>query len=651
MEAPYGTWKSPIDGAAVAADRGWTYSLVTAAGGDVYWSEARPLEDGRDAIVVKRGDAAPVDAIPATFSARTRVHEYGGGAYTVHDGAVIFCNDADQRVYRGAEPITPEPATPFGLRYADLRVAGDRVICVRERDGEPEHVNDLVGFPLDGSAEPVVLAAGHDFYAAPRVSPDGSQLAFLTWDHPRMPWEGSELWVMEFGGEPRRVAGGPAEAIVQPEWSPDGVLHFASDRTGWWNLYRGDSEPVTAVEAEIGGALWVFGESWYAFLPDGRIVCTVSSEGSDRLAIVEDLALIYVPLELTRIVDLTTDGERALFVGASPTRSPGIVAADLETGAIERLSDDGDEIVDAAYVSVPRPLEYPTAGERTAHALFYPPHNPDFEGPADERPPLLVRVHGGPTAHVTATLSPEIQFFTSRGFAVCDVNYGGSTGYGREYRDRLRGQWGIVDTEDAVNAALALARAGEADRERMAITGGSAGGWTVLCALVFRPEVFAAGADYFGVSDLMGFVDDTHKFESRYNDWLVGPWPEAKELWRERSPINHVDELRAPVIVLQGLEDKVVPPAQSELDRCRARAQGHPARLPGLRGRAARLPQGREPAARGRGRALVLRTGPGLRARRRDRAGGDPPRIAAGVGVSTARPGRSSWISPLAHAQ
>jgi dipeptidyl aminopeptidase/acylaminoacyl peptidase len=570
-QAPYGTWRSPVDGDAVAGDRGWMYSLVTASGADIYWSEARPLEGGRDTIVVRRAGAAPVDVIPADCSARTRVHEYGGGAYTLHGETVYFCHDADQRIHRiepggSPVPITPAPATKFGLRYADLRVTPDGrwVVCVRERDGDREHVNDLVAVPADGSGEPRLLASGHDFYSSPRVSPDGTRLAWLTWDHPRMPWEGSELWIAELApgatlsGE-RLVAGGAAEAIVQPEWSPEGVLHYSSDRSGWWNLYRGEEgEALTALEAEIGGPLWVFGESWYAFLDGGAIVCTFFRDGRDHLAVVERPgALREVPLELTLIRDLTTDGRRALFIGASPTRSPRIVAADLSTGAVEPLSEDDEEAVDAAYVSVPRPLQDP-------HALFYPPHNPDFTAPPGERPPLIVRVHGGPTAHVTARLSPEVQFFTSRGFAVVDVNYGGSTGYGREYRNRLRGQWGVVDTEDAVKAALALAEAGEVDRERMAISGGSAGGWTVLCALAFHDGVFAAGADYFGVSDLSGFVDDTHKFESRYNDWLVGPWPEAAEEWRERSPINHADKIRAPVIVLQGLEDRVVPPSQSE---------------------------------------------------------------------------------------
>jgi dipeptidyl aminopeptidase/acylaminoacyl peptidase len=576
MEAPYGTWSSPIDGRAVAEDSGWTYSLVKAVGSDVYWSESRPAEDGRDALVVRRDGAAPVDVIGPDFSARTRVHEYGGGAYTVDGDTVYFCNDADQRVYRldpGAaepRPITPEAHVPFGLRYADLEIVGSWLICVREKVTEPEHVNELVAISTDGNVEPRVIASGHDFYAAPRISPDGVQLAWLTWDHPRMPWESSELWTAQFRdgtlAAERLVAGGAAEAIVQPEWSPDGVLHFSSDRTGWWNLYRGDYEPVTAVEAEIGGPLWVFDESWYAFLADGRIVCTVFSDGTDRLAVVETPGrLRYLDLEFTRIIDLTTDGTRAIFAGASPTREACVVAADLETGDVELLAGETDAGIDARYISVPRPLEYPTTDDKTAHALFYPPHNPDYTAPAGELPPLMVRIHGGPTAHVTARLSRELQFFTSRGFAVVDVNYGGSTGYGREYRDRLRGQWGVVDVDDAVNAALALADAGEVDRARLTITGGSAGGWTVLCALAFHPDVFAAGADYYGVSDLTGFVDDTHKFESRYNDWLVGPWPEAAELWRERSPVNFADRIRAPVIILQGLEDAIVPSSQSDI--------------------------------------------------------------------------------------
>ena len=574
-QAPYGSWRSPIDGETVARDRGWGYSMVIPNAGAVYWSEARPLEGGRDVLVVRSPGRAPVDVIGAGFSARTRVHEYGGGAFTVHAGTVFFCNDADQRIHRvdpGGEPrpITPEGSSPFALRYADLRVTpdGESIVCVREREAQPEHVNELVVLPADGSAEPRVIEAGHDFYAAPRVSPAGTQLAWLAWDHPRMPWEGCELWVAPLaGGEARRVAGGPGEAIVQPVWSPDGVLHFGSDRDDWWNLYRLGAdgvEQVTTIAGEIGGPMWVFGQSWYAFLPDGRIVCTFTRDGRDELAVVERSGeLRTLDCELTSIADVTTDGERCVLVGATPTSSPRVLAVDLDGVVLEALSEDEAEDVDEAYVSVPRSFDYSTTGGATAHALFYPPHNPDFAAPAGEKPPLLVHIHGGPTAHVTPRLGAGVQFWTTRGFAVVDVNYGGSSGYGREYRERLHGTWGVVDTDDAVNAARALAAAGEVDGARMAITGGSAGGWTVLCALAFH-DVFAAGADHFGVADLSGFMDDTHKFESRYNDWLVGSLPEAEGLWHERSPVNHADAIRAPVIVLQGLEDRVVPPSQSE---------------------------------------------------------------------------------------
>ncbi|MDA0168125.1 prolyl oligopeptidase family serine peptidase [Solirubrobacter taibaiensis] len=569
MEAPYGSWPSPIDGDVVASDPGWTHSLVHADGGSVYWSEARSLEGGRDVVVARRPDGTREDVIPADCSARTRVHEYGGGAYTVHAGTVYFCSDADQRVYamRDGTPvaITPEPETEHGLRYADLQIVGAHLICVRERAAEPEHVNELVAIPLDGG-DPILLEAGHDFYAAPRVSPDGTQIAWLAWDHPRMPWEGSELHVAEFSKEglslfkKRLVAGGAAEAIVQPEWSPDGVLHYSSDRTGWWNLYREDGTAVTALEAEVGGPMWVFGESYYTFLADGRIVLAYFSAGADHLAVIEDGALRDVPLEFTRIVDLTTDGRRALFVGASPTRALRVVALDVDSGAVEQLSVADDELIAEAYVSVARAVEYPTTGGKTAHALFYPPHHPEYQGPEGELPPLVVRIHGGPTAHVSSTLRPEIQFFTSRGFGVVDVNYGGSTGYGREYRDRLHGQWGIVDTDDAVNAARYLAQNGDVDGARMTITGGSAGGWTVLSALTRYPDVFAAGADYYGVAELTAFAEDTHKFESRYLDWLID-----RSDWVERSPLAHADNIRAPVIVLQGDEDRVVPPSQSEV--------------------------------------------------------------------------------------
>jgi dipeptidyl aminopeptidase/acylaminoacyl peptidase len=567
---PFGAWTSPIDAAAVAREPGWGYDMVTPAGGTIYWLEARPLEGGREALVARTHGTAPIDVLSPEFSVRTRVHEYGGGAFTVHGDSVFFCNDADQRVYRldpggSPRPVTPEGETPFALRYADLRVTPDGawVVCVREREASPEHVNDLVAFPADGSAAPHVVASGHDFFAAPRVSPDGRRLAWLAWDHPRMPWEGSELWVGTLeGGSVRdaaRVAGGPDEALVQPAWSPDGVLHVSSDRSGWWNLCRvgaGGLEPLTAVEAEIGGAMWEFGMSWYDFLADGRIVCSVVRDGFDRLAVVAaDGELREVGCELSTIAHVWADGDHAVLAGATPHGRPQVLLVDVDSGALSPLDEAEGSGLDPAYVSVPRPLDFPTTGGDVAHALFYPPANPEFRGPDDERPPLIVRIHGGPTAHVTPRLSLSIQYWTTRGFAVVDVNYGGSTGYGRAYRERLHKRWGVVDADDAVNAARALASAGEVDGARMAITGGSAGGWTVLCALAFH-DVFAAGSDLYGVADIRGFMDDTHKFESRYLDWLVGP--------DTRNPVDYADDIRVPVIVLQGLEDRVVPPSQSE---------------------------------------------------------------------------------------
>ena len=450
MEAPYGSWPSPIDGDVVARDPGWTHSLVHADGGRVYWSEARSLEGGRDVVVARRPDGTREDAIPAGCSARTRVHEYGGGAYTVHDGTVYFCSDADQRVYamRDGAPvaITPEPQIEHGLRYADLQVVGDHLLCVRERVAEPEHVNELVAIPLDGG-DPLVLEAGHDFYAAPRVSPDGTRMAWLAWDHPRMPWEGSELHVAEFSKEglslfrKRLVAGGEAEAIVQPQWSPDGVLHYCSDRTGWWNLYREDGTAVTALEAEVGGPMWVFGESYFTFLADGRIVLVYFSAGADDLAVIEDGALRDVPLDFTRIVDVTTDGRRALFVGASPPAGSGSWRSTWTpvrwSSSARRRGTGGRGVrLGAALGGVPD-----HGRQDRARVLLSAHTTPSTKGPrtsarrsssASRRPHGACELDpapGDPVLH-----QPRIR--------VVDVNFGGSTGYGREYRDRLHGRGG-----------------------------------------------------------------------------------------------------------------------------------------------------------------------------------------------------------------
>ncbi len=580
---PCGAWASPITAATVIS-AAVGLSEVRVDGEHVWWSEGRPQEGGRVQLV-RDGQ----DTLPEGFAARTRVHEYGGGAWTVRDGAVFFANWADQRLYRldgpGAAPValTTEPAVPMGDRYADIDVAPDGtwLVCVRERhpaDGS-EAVNELVRIPTDGADAPEVLLTGPDFVAAPRLSADGGHLAWIQWDHPNMPWDETGCWVAAIGpeglAEPELVAGGlgSAESVVQPRWAPAGTLHVVSDRSGWWNLYRvGSDEPVVAVEGEIGTPPWVFGMSRYAFLDDGTVVAACRRNGRDEL--------LGYDVPFTSIDSVVSDGRRVLFVGASPTQEAAVVRFDPATGEHELLRRPRDLGLDPAWLSVPEAIEFPTEpgpdGEaRTAHALYYPPTNPEAEAPAGERPPLLVLSHGGPTAAARPMLSLATQFWTSRGFAVVDVDYGGSTGYGREYRDRLREAWGIVDVADCVAAARFLAERGDVDPDRLCIRGGSAGGYTTLQALT-TTAVFAAGASHYGVADLGALARDTHKFESRYLDGLVGPWPEAEAVYRERSPIEHTDRLSSPMIILQGSEDEVVPPNQAELMVAALDAKGLP---------------------------------------------------------------------------
>ena len=522
------------------------------------------------------------DAIPSGFNVRTRVHEYGGGAYIVDGETIFFSNFQDQRLYRrdaGRPPvaITPEPSTPAAWRYADgvMTPGGRSIVCVRESHGRDEVVNELVALPPDGSAPPRVLVSGSDFYAYPRISPDGRTLAWISWDHPRMPWDGTELWVASLSpegalGEPRLVAGGPEESIFQPEWSADGVLHFVSDRTGWWNLYRRageEDEALAPMDAEFGTPLWMFGSSTYGFLEDGRVACAFQRDGIPRLGLLRPGTGAVVELDTDLVLAgppmLRSRGTELVFVGGNPTEAPAVVSLDVESGAVEFLARSMRRQIDRGYISVPRAIDFPTDDGATAHALFHPPANGDVEVPTDELPPLIVMSHGGPTGNADSSLDPRIQFWTSRGLAVVDVNYGGSSGYGRAYRERLRGRWGEVDTVDCLNAARHLAEVGEVDGTRLAIRGGSAGGYTTLCALAFH-DLFAAGASYFGVADAELLAKDTHKFESRYLDGLIGPYPEQAELYRARSPIHAADRISCPVILFQGLEDEVVPPSQAE---------------------------------------------------------------------------------------
>ncbi len=529
-------------------------------------------------IVHRSPDGSTSDVNPPPFNARTRVHEYGGGDFVVHRGTVFFANFEDQRLYSVSPGGEPEPLTSdVAHRYADMTVdAGrGRLISVCEdhsAGGEP--VNEIVGISLTDGAE-TVLVSGNDFYSSPRLSPDGGSLAWLTWNHPNMPWDGTELWTAELDGEgapvgAERLEGGPDESVFQPEWSPDGTLHLVSDRTGWWNLYRageGAVEPLCPMEAEFGLPQWAFGMSTYAFLSPTRIACVAIERGVFRLAILDtetgELAEVQTPYSVMSALRSDPGSGELLFIAGSPTDSTRVARLDTQTGEHEVLRRAGDIEIDAGYLSVPETVEFQTEGGLTAHGFFYPPANKDYAAPDGERPPLLVLSHGGPTGMTLPSLDLEIQHRTSRGFAVLDVNYGGSTGYGREYRQRLDGMWGVVDVDDCENGAKYLAQRGLVDGGRLLIAGGSAGGYTTLCALTFR-ESFAAGASYYGVSDAAALAEETHKFESRYLDRLIGPYPERADLYRERSPIHHTEGLSCPVIFFQGLEDEVVPPNQAE---------------------------------------------------------------------------------------
>ncbi|MBE0519715.1 S9 family peptidase [Candidatus Bathyarchaeota archaeon] len=587
--ASYGSWKSPITSELVASGTVGLGQIILDHE-DIYWNELRPTEGGRIIIVRRTPDGQTTDMTQSPFNARTRVHEYGGGAFAIIDGTIYFSNFADQRIYRQepgamARPITPEAE----LRYADIVIdrRRSRMICVREDHtvAGREPANTLVSLKFEGGKGDNVLVSGNDFYSSPRLNPDGSRLAWLTWNHPNMPWDGTELWVGELRADgslshPERVAGGTDESVFQPEWSPDGVLYFVSDRTGWWNLYRwheGNIKPLCKMKAEFGKPQWVFGMSTYSFESAGCIVCAYIEQGTWRLATIDtatgELECIKTPY--TEIRTLRASSGLAVFIAGSPTEPPSIVRLDLATRQIEVLRRSSNVMVDAEYLSIPKAIEFPTENGLTAHAFFYAPRNRDYTGPSEEQPPLLVKSHGGPTAATSTTLSWAVQYWTSRGIAVLDVNYGGSSGYGRKYRQRLNGQWGVVDVDDCVNGACYMVKIGEVDGNRLAIRGGSAGGYTTLCALTFR-NIFRAGASYYGVSDLEALAKDTHKFESRYLDRMIGPYPERRDLYRERSPIHFVNQISCPMILFQGLEDKVVPPSQAELMVKALRKKGLP---------------------------------------------------------------------------
>ena len=594
----YGTWASPIS-AEMVAEAGVRLSAPWLERDAVWWLEGRAAEAGRTVLVRLDPGADPVDVVPQGFNVRTSVHEYGGGAYCVHDGVAYVSSFDDQRLYRIDPESRPVPITPAvpnrRHRYADGRITPDGSfwIGVRERhaasDRARDVVNELVAVPTDGPTEPRVIVSGRDFYSNPRVTPDGTRLCFLAWDLPWMPWDGCELYAADIADDGEvanveHVAGKDGEeSIWQPEWSPAGDLVFASDRSGWWNLERvrnGERTALHPAEAEFGYPAWVFGARSFAFLADGRIVCGHEDAGFTRFGVLDadsgELRPLAIGLDSWRSPYVWTEGTSAVLVAGSVTTPTCIVRVEVDRDEVETVRTSMDSELPDALLSNPVSIEFPTEGGVTAHALYYAPTNPEYEAPVGELPPLIVESHGGPTDSANPSYSLEVQFWTSRGFAFVDVDYGGSTGFGRAYRERLNGSWGVVDLQDCVNAARYLVDEGKADPSRLLITGGSAGGYTTICALTFT-DVFAAGSSYFGIADLEQFGGgETHKFELQYEHTLIGPYPERADLYRARSPIHFTDRMTTPMLVLQGADDRVVPPSQAELIVGALRERGVP---------------------------------------------------------------------------
>ena len=581
--APCGTWSSAITAAGVAAGVR-PVSAPRIVGDRVLWLQGLPEEGGRTAVAASGQGIVT----PAPFNVRSRVHEYGGGAYAAAGDTIWFSHHADNLVYAQVGGAAPVAITADGAqRHADFEFDARhrRLIAVREdHAGAGEPRNTIVALNLDGGGS-TTLVEGADFYASARVSPEGRRVAWLSWNHPDMPWQGTELWLAAFADDgslvhSRRMAGGPGESLCQPVWAPDGKLYVVSDRSGFWNLYRLEVDGLVAVlpmAAEFGLPQWVFAQSSYGFTGPHEIIATCRENAISRLLRVDVHAgtatTIATPFE--DIVELRAGPGFVVVEAGAPALSTCIARIDASDGAVTVLARSADAVPDAGLLSVPRAISFPSANGRTAHAFHYPPRNDGYRLPEGERPPLIVMGHGGPTSMASNTLKLATQFWTSRGFAVLDVNYGGSTGFGRAYRELLSGQWGIVDVEDCIAGARHLAAQGLADAERLAIRGGSAGGYTTLAALAFH-DVFKAGASYFGVGDLRALDAETHKFESRYSNDLLAPFPERERLYDERSPILAADRLSCPVIFFQGLEDRVVLPVQAERMVAAMRAQGIP---------------------------------------------------------------------------
>jgi dipeptidyl aminopeptidase/acylaminoacyl peptidase len=584
--APYGSWRSPIDAELVASvGRGHTslYQEIQWHAGHVYWIAPRSEEGGRQSIMRLSPDGSVLEITPQGFSARSRVHEYGGGNYCVFDKTVIFSNLTDQRLYRvtpGEEPkpITPAPDSPGSVRYADGSVTPDgrTLICVREHHTPSgEVLNDIVRIPTDGSLTPQAILSSRDFYASPRISPDGERLCWATWDHPNMPWDGNELWTANLNPDDTLtgmslVAGGLNESILQPEWSPQGILHFVSDRSGWWNVYREENVeivPLAPIEADLGMPQWSFGNTSYAFLSGDRIACVYHQGGIDHLGILDchKRQIDRLDIPLTACPSICSDDMHQLWVIAGDFQTlPSVTQIDTQAGQSDILRRPLDLDLDQRYISVPHGIQFPTGTGAVAHALYYPVANKDFRGPTDERPPLIVQCHGGPTHAAKSHLQLDIQYWTSRGIAVIDVNYGGSAGFGRAYRARLEGRWGEVDVEDCINAALYLVQMGEVDGERLIMRGRSAGGFTALHAVI-RGGVFHAAAIHSGISDLEALAHEPLKFEGQYLHNLIGSTGSSDDKLRERSPIHQISEVSCPLILFQGHQDPIVSPLQAQI--------------------------------------------------------------------------------------
>ncbi len=589
--APFGSWKSPITAEAIVSDSIGLSSIVL-DGTDIYWLESRPQESGRSVIVRRTADGKSEDITPAGYNVRNRVHEYGGAAYTVVDGRVYFSNNTDNCLYiqdlRSEDPQQVRQLTHAQTkRYADFTVdtRNQRLICVQEEHDstEFEPLNTLVSISLTQPDDVRILVGGCDFYAAPRLSPDGTKLVWLSWNHPNLPWDGTNLQMATVSNgylsAPVPIAGGANETIFQPKWSSDRTLYFVSDRTGWGNLYcwhDGIVKEVYPFAAEFSLPQWIFGMSTYA-LVGNRIVCTYSQQGIWQMGLIDTLSGHFTKLNVpyTDIANICATGKLVVCCGASATQTNEIVTIDLLTEVREVLKRSNQVKIDPSYLSIPQSIEFPTTDGQTAYAFYYPPTNQDYQPLLGEKPPLLVKSHGGPTAAASNQLSLKTQYWTSRGYAVVDVNYGGSTGYGKAYQHRLDGKWGIVDVDDCTNAALFLVKQGLADANRLAISGGSAGGYTTLAALTFG-TTFKAGASYYGVSDLIALATDTHKFESQYLDRLVAPYATEPDVYRTRSPLYFTKQLSCPIIFFQGLEDKVVPPNQAEMMVDALKAKGIP---------------------------------------------------------------------------